>query len=140
MRTALIALGLVGFVFVASALSGGDSPAPPPTEEARPRTDLRQLEQVYGPGHPQVLAAKAKLAAADEPTFKGTVLVLTRAGNTSTSLRDARNVTLGGRSFLVGTEVKNNYTTGQFNGKKVWIPVDEVTELVELGEAAPEKK
>src|SRR5207249_2068792 len=101
--------------------------------------ELRRLEQVQGANHPEVLAVKARLAA-QEPTLKGPFLVLTRSGTTAATLADIRTRSLGGRSFLVGSEVKSEYTRGTFAGKQVWIPVDDVTQMVEIGDPKPEKK
>jgi ketosteroid isomerase-like protein len=48
---------------------------------------------------------------------------------------------LGGRDFLVGTEVVSRYTKAQFPGSVVWVPPERVTHLVELeapaGKQAP---
>jgi hypothetical protein len=96
-------------------------------------------EGVFGPNHPEVLAAQARLAEAGDTTFKSPVLVLTRSGTNDTTIRDARVKPLGGRQFLVGTEVKNDYTRGSFVGKQLWIPLDDVTKLVEIGDQKPEK-
>jgi len=49
---------------------------------------------------------------------------------------------LGGRSFLVGREMRNSpymITKEQWKGAMVWVPLDTVTQMVELEPVKPEK-
>jgi len=39
---------------------------------------------------------------------------------------------LGGRDFIVGKERDSSYTKGRFGAGIMWIPLDNVTQLVEL--------
>jgi hypothetical protein len=140
MRTVLVFLSLLGLLCVLPALSRGDPPqTQPASAQAELRRELRGLEEAYGPSHPKVLAVKARLAEL-EPGFKGHVLVLTGVEDTAVTLRDIRSLSYGGRHFVVGTEVQSNYNRGTFVGKRVWIPIDDVTKMVELGDPKPEPK
>ncbi len=60
------------------------------------------------------------------------VLVMSRH-QVSATLRGARLRSLGGRQFVVGDEIPSPYTKVQFQGGTVWIPLEDVTQLVELG-------
>jgi hypothetical protein len=141
MRTVLISVGLLGLLCVTSICWSGDAPTGTPAPEyVRLRAELHRLEELYGSNHPKVVAVKARLAQADGPALKGPVLVHTRTGSTTVSLADIRTRSLGGRQFLVGSEVKTGYTKGTFVGRQVWIPVDDVTQMVELGDRKPEKE
>jgi hypothetical protein len=119
--------------------SNGDPPADE-SNQARVELELRRLLATHGDHHPEVIRLKEMLGAGRTPSFKGQVLVLTKTATSSTTLKDVRVLPLGSRSFLVGTEVKSNVTRGNFIGSRVWIPIDDVTQLVELGDAGLEKK
>jgi hypothetical protein len=136
MRTVLVFLTLLGLLCVMPALSSGD---PPPDQPAQLRSDLRNLEEALGANHPRVLAVKAQLAEID-PNFKEPVVVMTRVEGSAVTLRDVRARSFAGRHFVVGTEVQSNYTKGIYGGKQVWIPIDDVTQMVELGDPKPEPK
>jgi hypothetical protein len=50
-----------------------------------------------------------------------------------THLEQARIRSAGGRHFIVGKEVKDSsYVRSHFGGATVWIPLDDVKQLVEL--------
>ena len=141
MRAVLVFLCLLGLLCVMPALSSGDPPPNrPASEQAELRRELGRYEQRYGSSHPKVLAVKARLAEPTEPGFKGHVLVLTRVEDTAVTLRDIRSLSFGGRQFVVGTEVQSNYTRGRYAGKRVWIPIEDVTQMVEIGDPKPEPK
>jgi hypothetical protein len=128
MRAKLVVLSLVALCVV-PALCSGD---PPPDQ-----TRLRTLEQSYGPSHPKVLAVKAQIVDQAEPAFNGLVVVLTRNADAAFTLGEMRALSFGGRQFLVGKDVKSDYTMGKFVGKRVWVPIEDVTQMVELGDAKP---
>jgi hypothetical protein len=140
MRTVLISIGLFGFLCAVSAQSQGDPVASVAPEKARLRAELRRLEQIYGPNHPELVAVKDRLTELDEVPFKKFLLVLTRTANVSATLRDVRVQALGGRQFLVGTEIPSEFHKGTFAGKQVWLPIDDVAQMVEIGEPKSEKK
>jgi hypothetical protein len=132
---ALSCLGLVAFAGAA------DPPGPGDAQRAALERDLRVLLLSYGPDHPFAMAVKARIAALrepdkgarDEPVItKKLLVVLTKQGGAT--LKDARIRQLGGRSFVVGVEVEAErlkITKPLFPGMVVWIPVDEVTQMVE---------
>jgi hypothetical protein len=46
-------------------------------------------------------------------------------------LKDARIRNLGGRRFVVGVEVAGFIVRPQFVGSTVWLPLDDVTQMIE---------
>jgi hypothetical protein len=73
-----------------------------------------------------------KVAPQPESVSKHTVLVLAKE-QVAATLEQAQIRQLGGRRFIVGKVVKGSpYTKDTFSGGTVWIPVDDVTQLVEL--------
>jgi hypothetical protein len=139
MRNVVIAFGLLVLSCLLAGRSGGDPQADESTR-ARVELELRRLLATHGEGHPEVVRLRQMLDAASAPSFKGHLLVLTKTATPTTTLNGARVLRLGSRSFLVGTEVKCNHTRATFLGSRVWIPIDDVAQLVELGDTGPEKK
>jgi hypothetical protein len=140
MRTVLISIGLFGLLCAASAQPQSEPGAGVAAEKARLRAESRRLEQIYGPNHPELIAVKDRLTELDDVPFKKSLLVLTRTANVSATLRDVRVQALGGRQFLVGTEIASEYHKGTFAGKQVWLPIDDVAQMVEISEPKSEKK
>lgn len=68
------------------------------------------------------------------------MLIFTRVANETTTLTGVHVKVLAKRRFLVGQEVKNEFTRGSFAGKTIWIPVEEITRMIELGGAKPAKQ
>jgi hypothetical protein len=61
------------------------------------------------------------------------VLVLSKQSGVAATLEQARIRSVGGRQFVVGKEMKDSsYTKANFAGGTIWIPLDDVTQLVEL--------
>jgi hypothetical protein len=126
-------------------LSSGVAGDGPPLSQKRTEAEaeLQLLLRTYGDNHPKVLEARVRLdqlrkaeADADVSITKGLLVVLTKH-QTDATLRGAQVKTLGGRSFVVGTEVAGgpNITKARFPGRTVWIPVDEITQMIEVDDA-----
>jgi hypothetical protein len=69
------------------------------------------------------------------PVLSGKPVLLAAKEGVSATLEKPEVRQLGGRSFVVGREMKNEphqYTKERFGGGMVWVPVDAITLLVEL--------
>jgi hypothetical protein len=101
--------------------------------------ELRALLKDHGAAHPEVSALKQRIALltadaaqGNEIVPKGLLVVLSK-DNVAATLKDARVRSLGGRAFLVGLDVEGpKITRPTFVGKTVWIPLDGVTQMIEL--------
>jgi hypothetical protein len=100
--------------------------------------ELRILLKDHGSTHPKVLALKeritllkADVAQGEEIVPRGLLVVISKQ-NVSATLKDARIRSLGGRSFVVGVEVEGpRLTKPSLPGMVVWIPLDDVIQMVE---------
>jgi hypothetical protein len=84
--------------------------------------------------------------AGDEPaapaTFSGKPILILAKDGVGYTLVKAGLRQLGNRSFVVSQEMKDSpyhLTKERFGGGTVWVPVDSVTEIVEL-EAPPKRE
>jgi hypothetical protein len=109
-RWYLIAFGLIAFVFLAG---------------------LRVASSPAQPG-----------AAAKAPALSGKPIFLQAKDHVALTLEKVEIRQLGGRAFVVGQEMKKSpyqITKEMFGGATVWVPVDAVTQLVELEPVTREK-
>lgn len=60
------------------------------------------------------------------------VLVWCKPSSSSGVLKKPEFRTIGGRSFLVGKSIENNFTKNNFPGSKVWLPLEDVQQIVEF--------
>lgn len=82
-------------------------------------------------------AQQSELDQAREPealVFTKPVLVMGEAGGACT-LKMAQLRTLGDREFLVGPAMDSSYTKNSFGEGQVWIPLEDVSQLVEIDPA-----
>ncbi len=84
-------------------------------------------------------AQEAKPDAAPKSPFSAKYLVvLSKNGAGAATLEHPQLQTLGGRSFVVGREAKNSpFTKEQFRGATLWLPVDEIAQLIEADDLRP---
>jgi hypothetical protein len=140
-RTSLT-VALVAVALLSSSGTGQDTTR---TSEARRialEDELRVLLKDHGPTHPDVINLKERIAllVADagrsrEINPNGLLIVLTR-NKVAATLKHARIQSLANRAFVVGVEVEGPQTIKPtFIGKTMWVPLDEVTQLVEWNEA-----
>ena len=81
-------------------------------------------------------------APASAPGLSGKPVVVLAKGGDGYTLEKAEVRQLGGRAFVVGRVMKDDpyhITKEQFGGATVWVPVDAVTQIVELEPPKPEK-
>lgn len=166
MRAVVFSVALLGVWWVAPVRSGGDPPRNPPTPAsaeldkalAALLAQEAELKQHYGPDHPELQRVRARIALtrefhaklgalaperADLPVVNGPVFVHTTRGDIHNSavLRDPRVRSIGAKQFLVGVSVKSTLLKeSRFEGKTVWIPLDEIGQMVELDEPKPKKE
>lgn len=142
MRRARVLAAVVGLGLL-SASWAGDERDKLIQEKQLELDRLRELTAKVGAKHPDLLVLKQRIEAlaADvaqaDTLAKGLLVVLSREGQGAT-LKDARIRTIAGRSFVVGVEVEGpRITRGTFAGKVVWLPLDDVRQMVELDDQAP---
>jgi hypothetical protein len=120
----------------------GDDPSTAiATKRATLEDELSVLLKDHGPTHPAVVALKERIASltpdtgqGEEINPKGLLVVLSKE-NVQATLKGARVRSLGGRSFVVGVEVEApKITQPRFTGRVVWIPVDDVRQMVEVAD------
>ncbi len=108
--------GVLAFRAVAGAPAGEEVKAPPATPKAE------------GIDHPEP-AAVAPGRLSGKPTL------IMGKNSLGFTLEKPELRQLGGRAFVVGKEVaKSPYTRSQFPGATVWVPLEDVTEMVEFEE------
>jgi hypothetical protein len=74
------------------------------------------------------------------PALSGKPILILAKDKVGFSLEKPEVRQLGGRSFVVGREMKNAPSTKeQFGGATVWLPVDAITQIVELEPPKGEK-
>jgi hypothetical protein len=86
--------------------------------------------------------ARADPDAPATPGLSGKPVVVLAKENVSDTLEKAEIRQLGGRAFVVGQVMKNSpykITKEEFGGATVWVPVDTITQLIELEPLKPEK-
>jgi hypothetical protein len=103
--------------------------------------ELRVLLKDHGTTHPAVVALKERIALLTAEASQGEainpkgLLVVLSKENVGATLKDARIRSLGGRPFVVGLEVKGpNITKPRFVGRVVWIPLNDVIQMVEVAD------
>jgi hypothetical protein len=103
--------------------------------------ELRALQYDHGPTHPAVVRLQQRIemlaanVAQGEQVCPQGLLVVIAKGEVGATLKDTRVRTIGGRSFIVGREVEGpKITKPSFVGNVVWIPLDEVIEMIEFAE------
>ena len=117
-----------------SAGQAGDGPPANASKRADLEAKLKLLGARFGPDHPEVRDVEIELqrvAASAQPFSKGPLVVLSKS-NANYTLKDADVRIIGGRSFIVGVEIKSDITKTRFEGQVIWIPLDDVTEMIEL--------
>jgi hypothetical protein len=138
MSRLLLIVGLVLLALFATTGSADDRSRAIETKRVALEDELRVLLQDHGPTHLAVIALKERIAllTADaaqgkEINPKGLLVVFSK--EKSATLKDARIRSLGGRSFVVGRAVEGpKITKPDFVGWMVWIPVDDVIQMVEV--------
>jgi hypothetical protein len=141
MRRTMFPIGLLCLVFLAVAA---------PSDEPRTASETRQAFQLklqdllatHGPNHPEVAALQRRIdqLAEPDPAITKKHLVVLAKENGSATLKEARIRTLAGRSFVVGISVDTEkITRSYFPGRTIWIPVDCVTQMIEVEARAAEK-
>jgi hypothetical protein len=81
-----------------------------------------------------LLAAQGESAAGGGPSFGKKVLVVTSLqgiAQTLVVIEAAEVKQLGGRAFLVGRGLHFGPNGGWYNGKRAWIPLEHVAEILE---------
>ena len=81
-------------------------------------------------------------AGIDAPALSGKPIFVQANGNVAFTLEKAEIRQLGGRAFLVGRQIKDDpykLTKELFGGGTIWVPVDGITQLVELEPVKREK-
>jgi hypothetical protein len=139
-RTSVLA-GFLVFGVISVSWAGNERSTAIATKRAALEDQLRIFLEDHGPTHPAVVALKERIAllTADaaqgaEINPKGLLVVFSKA-NVQATLKDARVLSLGGRSFVVGVAVEGpKITKAQFTGRVVWIPVDDVIQMVEVAD------
>jgi hypothetical protein len=82
----------------------------------------------------------AKAGEATPAQLSGKPVVVLAKDGLGYTLEKADVRQLGARAFVVGRVMKDSpYTKEQFSGATVWVPVDAITELVELEPIKPAK-
>jgi RNA polymerase sigma factor (sigma-70 family) len=83
--------------------------------------------------HPLPQPAHAAANDAIAPALSGRPACILTKDNVAVTLEKFEVRQLGGRAFLVGREMPDSkYTKAKWGGGTVWVPVDAVTEFVEL--------
>jgi hypothetical protein len=86
--------------------------------------------------------AQADAEAPGAPRLSGKPVVVLAKDNVAATLEKVEVRQLGGRSFIVGRVMKDppqQITKDLLPGATVWVPVDAVTQLIELEQPKPEK-
>ena len=86
--------------------------------------------------------AQAGADAPAAPGLSGKPIFLLAKDNVAIAMEKPEVKQLGGRSFLVGREMKNatpQYVKERFGGAVVWVPVDSVMQIVEIEPPLREK-
>ncbi|MGF1583192.1 MAG: hypothetical protein ACFCD0_28055 [Gemmataceae bacterium] len=104
------------------------------------KAKFRVALQSYSRNHPKAIALRKQISALEailaeqEQEFSHRLLTVIAKNGVAVTLKNARIRSLGGRSFLVGVETKNpqQITKLRFDGKVIWIPVDGVTQMIEV--------
>src|SRR5262245_30520799 len=79
-------------------------------------------------------------APAAAVTFQGKALFVESKMRVAATLEKAQLRTVSGRAFIVGKEVRNSpYTQATFANGTVWIPLEDVSRLVELEDLRGER-
>jgi hypothetical protein len=141
MSRMLLHAGVLGLCLLSAGWAGEERGKATDTKRVALEDELRALLKDHGPTHPAVLALQERIARLDADAARGEeicpkrLLVVLAKAQVGATLKGARLRTLGGRSFVVGTVVEGpNITRATFLGKVVWIPVDDVTQLIEVEE------
>jgi hypothetical protein len=119
---------------------GKTADAKRPSQDAQ--LQLQDLLRHHGATHPAVVALKERIALLKATTDEGRaipangLLAVFTKDKTNATLKGARIRSLGGRWWVVGVKVE----TQMFDGKRVWVPLDDVTQMVEVGPAASKGK
>jgi hypothetical protein len=140
-RTAML-LGLLCLALLSSSGPADEPPAATPKRATRTDLEitLQNLLEDHGAEHPKVLRVVRQLAlvaqrdkdqASAEPAITKKLLLVAAKG-TGAMLKDARVRSLGGRSFVVGLVVESDMVQSPFVGNTVWIPLEDVTQMVEM--------
>ena len=142
MSRVLLLVGFLGFTLLSTGCTGDERSNAIDTKLVALEDELRILKKDRGPTHPLVVALQERIdllkadAVQGEPILPNGLLVVISKQNVAATLKDARIRSLGGRSFVVGLEVKApNFTKGTYVGMVVWIPVNDVIQMVEVSKA-----
>ena len=103
--------------------------------------ELRILLRDHGAWHPAVVGLKQRIALLTAQASQGEainpkgLLVVFSKAKVEATLKDARVRSLGGRSFVVGLAVEGpKITRPSFTGAVVWIPLDDVIQMIEVAD------
>jgi hypothetical protein len=141
MSRLLLAAGVLALGFLAASWAGDNCGNATDTKRVALEDELRRFLQDHGPTHPDVVGLKERIALltadgarGEEINPKGLLVVLSKE-NFGATLKGARIRSFGGRPFVVGLEVKGpNITKPRFVGSVVWIPLNDVIQMVEVEE------
>lgn len=139
MSRILAVVGIVVLGLLSARLLGDERGKTNDARRIALEAELADLRNFHGESHPDVLAAKNRIAMLQkeeahgkEINPKGLLAVISKE-KVAATLKDARVRMLGDRSFVVGLEVEGQkITKGSYVGKTVWIPLDDVIEMIEL--------
>jgi hypothetical protein len=142
MTRMLFIVGMVMLGLFSATRAGDDRGKSVETKRAALEDELRVLLTDHGPAHPPVLALKDRIdqltaegGQGREINPKGLLVVLSKE-KVGATLKEARIRTLGGRAFVVGVEVEGpKMTNPMFLGRTVWVPLDDVIQMVEVDDA-----
>jgi hypothetical protein len=144
MSRALFFVGIAALCLLSASWAGDERSKAIETKRVGLEDELRVLVQGgAGKNHPAVLALRERIAILVKEAAQGQeihakgLLVVFAKDKLGATLKDPRIRSLGGRTFVVGLEVEGpKITPGpRFVGKMVWIPLDDVVQMVEVDEA-----
>jgi hypothetical protein len=142
MSRLLLLVGFLALTLLSTGQAGDGRGKAIDTKRVALEDELRILLKDRGPTHPSVIALRERIArlkadaAQGESVFPKGLLVVISKQNVAATLRDARIRSIAGRPFVVGLEVKGpNITKGTFAEMVVWIPLDDVKQMVEVSKA-----
>jgi|GEM_PF-3789500 len=131
MRTAIISAGLLGILCIQSGFIAGEPPAKAksPSQPAAPVVSAAKEESVLEAKESQ---RKTQVNGLQNYGIKGPLMVYSKHGAShSAALSNPSLVVFGGKTFLTGEEIASQYKSAHNPGRKFWIPLDDVCQMVE---------
>ncbi len=136
MRTAIIFAGLAAILGVQVAFIPGEPPKKAqsqPVSEAPAPAVLAAKEE----SAPQIkeIQTKSQSNGLQNYGIKGPLMIFSKQGSSySGALAHPALVAFGGKTFVTGEEFSSSFTVARYPGRKIWIPLEDVSQMVELTE------